>query len=290
MTTNDKPVCYQLRLKRPVIGEWSGWAEYADAADRDEAALFLSLGCEVETRDLYARPQPAAPQVPEGWSGWATQYPGKMPKLYGAEEVARLNWHPSEGQDLVQVAEIDRVSAREWAENSATPPAPAPEQPKPEWRCFQCGEVFTDSEAAALHFGTREHQSPACCIDIAEYRRMEAKEVAYAAEDSEIHHTLYAMRTQHAVELRRAEEAGYAKGLRDAEAEQPKPAGDVEALDFDAFERLIGAARNRIHKAPKSHGEQWRQGARTAINFIELHGSRVLARLAAQPAQGEGEK
>lgn len=41
----------------------------------------------------------------DGWSGWATQYPNKMPKLYGAREIAELNHYPEEGQRLIFLAE-----------------------------------------------------------------------------------------------------------------------------------------------------------------------------------------
>lgn len=46
-----------------------------------------------------------------------------------------------------------------------------------EWRCFYCDAVFTDTESAALHFGTggmARHDEPACRIDIAKYREMES--------------------------------------------------------------------------------------------------------------------
>lgn len=89
-----------------------------------------------------------------------------------------------------------------------------------EWRCFHCDESFTDREAAALHFGTREHHQPACTIDIAEYRRAEAENQRYREEDSDLHREMYALRAQHQVELRRAEEAGYARGLKDGAAQE----------------------------------------------------------------------
>ncbi|WP_447902863.1 hypothetical protein [Stenotrophomonas pavanii] len=43
--------------------------------------------------------------VGDCWSGWATQYPGAMPKLYGAREIAELNHHPEEGQRLIFLTE-----------------------------------------------------------------------------------------------------------------------------------------------------------------------------------------
>ncbi len=44
-------------------------------------------------------------KVVDGWSGWATQYPGKMPKLYGAREIAEVNHNPDEEQRLIFLAE-----------------------------------------------------------------------------------------------------------------------------------------------------------------------------------------
>lgn len=49
--------------------------------------------------------QPVGEPVGEGWSGWATQYAGKMPKLYGAREIAELNHYPDEGQRLIFLTE-----------------------------------------------------------------------------------------------------------------------------------------------------------------------------------------
>ncbi|MGX2089209.1 hypothetical protein [Xanthomonas axonopodis] len=46
----------------------------------------------------------AVPVDGEGWSGWATQYPGKMPVLHGAREIAELNYYPEEGQRLLYLA------------------------------------------------------------------------------------------------------------------------------------------------------------------------------------------
>ena len=44
--------------------------------------------------------------VPAGWSGWATQYRGKMPKLWGAREIAELNYYPGEGARLIFLQEV----------------------------------------------------------------------------------------------------------------------------------------------------------------------------------------
>lgn len=103
------------------------------------------------------------------------------------------------------------------AEQSATAGA-VPEG----WRCFYCGEHFTDEAEAALHFGTSLAQVAACKIDIAEYRAMEARMHSYNEEDAAIHRQMARMETDHHLALRREEEKGYARGLRDA-APQPAP-------------------------------------------------------------------
>ncbi|MCW3700401.1 hypothetical protein [Burkholderia cenocepacia] len=107
------------------------------------------------------------------------------------------------GGDLPRV----REGCSEWVKSEATP--------APIWRCFHCDEVFADVESATLHFGRSERQSPACGIDIAEYRAMERRMAAYNEEDSELHRTIYGMQAQHQADLRREEEKGYARGLAD---------------------------------------------------------------------------
>lgn len=87
------------------------------------------------------------------------------------------------------------------------------------WRCFYCDESFTDRVAALEHFGpgdgyTRQSRT-ACQIDIAEYRRMVEKEARYAEEDAEVHRSMHRMAGEHQQALQRAEESGYARGLRD---------------------------------------------------------------------------
>lgn len=112
------------------------------------------------------------------------------------------------------------------------------------WRCFHCGETFTDSHAATLHFGTTEIQSPACAIDIAEYRAMEVRMRDYNNEDTELHREIASLRRKHAAELRREEEKGYARGLAAKDV-------DLERIRFDswlkgwteAFEKMTGEGR-----------------------------------------------
>lgn len=89
------------------------------------------------------------------------------------------------------------------------------------WACFHCGEVFNDEASAALHFGTSTMQNPACSFDVAALRETEALIRRYAEEDTDLHRELYRLQADHAVALRREEEKGYARGLRDAHLLDP---------------------------------------------------------------------
>jgi hypothetical protein len=60
-------------------------------------------GAEEAGRALELALQPPA----EPWSGWVTQYPGKMPVLRGAKEIAELNYHPEEGMRMFFVREVE---------------------------------------------------------------------------------------------------------------------------------------------------------------------------------------
>lgn len=42
----------------------------------------------------------------EPWGGWATQYPNQLPKIWGAKEIAELNFYGDNGQRMFCVAEI----------------------------------------------------------------------------------------------------------------------------------------------------------------------------------------
>jgi len=85
-----------------------------------------------------------------------------------------------------------------------------------QWRCFHCDEVFTESEEAAKHFGVDQSKQPGCQIDVAKYRRLEAEAASYRNEDTALHKEINALQAEIEVAKRRAEDDGYARGLRDA--------------------------------------------------------------------------
>lgn len=39
------------------------------------------------------------------WRGWAVQYPGKLPKIYGERHIAELNCYAEEGARLIELSE-----------------------------------------------------------------------------------------------------------------------------------------------------------------------------------------
>lgn len=92
------------------------------------------------------------------------------------------------------------------------------------WRCFHCGDVFTDREAAADHFGVQIDgvaDDVACRLNATDgllvkmLREAQEELRRYHQEDNEQVRQFYALGAEHATALRRAEEKGYERGLAD---------------------------------------------------------------------------
>ena len=62
----------------------------------------------------------------------------------------------------------------------------------------------------------------ACQIDIKQFREMEELHARHLAEDSDTDRRMYKMQSDHGIALRRAEEDGYNKGVRDMTARSPR--------------------------------------------------------------------
>jgi hypothetical protein len=96
------------------------------------------------------------------------------------------------------------------------------------WVCFYCGERFTDYQRAKDHFGQEILFNAAACQIKAGYeynlvlriRTMEVQLARYRNEDSDTDRLMHKMQTDHDQALIRAEENGYAKGLKDAQSEK----------------------------------------------------------------------
>lgn len=89
------------------------------------------------------------------------------------------------------------------------------EPPTKSWRCFHCDEFFTDPKEAATHFGGVQGAQPLCKFDGDEIRHMEWCLAKYRDEDTDLHRQIASLQGEHTQALMRAEEAGYAKGLKD---------------------------------------------------------------------------
>lgn len=93
------------------------------------------------------------------------------------------------------------------------------------WRCFHCDDVFHTEMEARNHFGGTQESEPACRIKAAgEFALLRALRNAedeldrYRAEDSDVLRAMSSMQSDHAIALRREEEKGYERGLRDGRA------------------------------------------------------------------------
>ena len=99
-----------------------------------------------------------------------------------------------------------------------------------QWRCFFCDEVFTRRVDAAEHFGEEDY--PACKIAphekhlITYIRKLQRELRRYRSEDSDVMRSIMTLEADHVTALRRAEEDGYNKGVRDMRAQGlcPEPA------------------------------------------------------------------
>lgn len=135
-----------------------------------------------------------------------------------AEQLYR-RWHHAQGNRCA-IAPWAALSAEQRAEWETKAAAHQQRQaPAPEWRCFHCEESFTDRAAAALHFGYSERQAPACKLDENYLRELEAEVQRYREEDTDLHREIAGFQPKLHAARQRAEEEGYARGLKDAQAE-----------------------------------------------------------------------
>lgn len=101
------------------------------------------------------------------------------------------------------------------------------------WRCFHCGETFTRAQErwAREHFGMAECETPVCLMRVpgegsllTALRHAQSELEQRRAEDSDLMRALVAQSADHAAAVKRAEEDGYTKALRDVEDGKVEPA------------------------------------------------------------------
>ena len=89
-----------------------------------------------------------------------------------------------------------------------------------QWRCFHCDQVFTSRRWAAEHFGA-DGDMPICKIKAHEghlvtyIRRLEDDLSRYRTDDSDVMRSIMTLEVEQRQALIRAEEEGYARGVRD---------------------------------------------------------------------------
>lgn len=89
------------------------------------------------------------------------------------------------------------------------------------WKCFHCGDVFTNPKHAAEHFGQGESDIVACKLKHSEghlvtlIRKLESELSSYRRDDSHILRAWMAKEAEHAQALIREEEKGFSRGVAD---------------------------------------------------------------------------
>lgn len=86
----------------PGLGDW--WVQLRIGVHNDEilARVYGATPEEAMTRArLLTSPPASAESLPVAWSGWACQYPGHMPRLYGDKAVAEVNCDYDGGMRLL---------------------------------------------------------------------------------------------------------------------------------------------------------------------------------------------
>jgi hypothetical protein len=105
------------------------------------------------------------------------------------------------------------------------------------WRCFHCGDTFTRKQErwAREHFGASPTHEPVCLIRsagegalLSALRKAQEELERYRAEDSDLMRAMHSMQADHQVALRRQEELGYARALKDTGYSDAAPPEKVQ--------------------------------------------------------------
>ncbi|GAB1836864.1 hypothetical protein MyNCGM121_36430 [Achromobacter xylosoxidans] len=98
-TPASAPVADRQRLRELVDAVWNEATESTAVPDTPWADRLID-----KVYPLLAASAPVAGEA-QGWSGWACQYPNKLPRLYGSKEIARLNCDAANGDRVLFLSE-----------------------------------------------------------------------------------------------------------------------------------------------------------------------------------------
>lgn len=106
--------------------------------------------------------------------------------------------------------------------NAPFPPSSASEaNDDGPWRCFYCDEVFTSEQDAEEHFGAQRGSLAGCQLKGHEHgllrivREQEEELAQHRSENTEFIRTMETLKSEQADEVRRAEELGYGRAVRE---------------------------------------------------------------------------
>lgn len=117
------------------------------------------------------------------------------------------------------------------------------------WRCYHCGEVFTNAKYAAEHFGADEGATPACRLTYSEghlvtyIRKLEKELAVHRREDSDVLRAMHAREAEQAEKVRRAEERGYNRGVQEA-----KVMFETEIAERDRLQTRVAELEAELQK------------------------------------------
>lgn len=145
------------------------------------------------------------------------ELPRRLRIIYGTHPII------VEAADAIE-ALVKRVRHLEASEGPTMVDAGHYETPAHGWTCFHCGETFKTARSAREHFGASPDAEPSCMLKVQaggergllrRLRAAEAELARYRAEDSNKDRAMAAMASDHGEALRREEEKGYERGVRD---------------------------------------------------------------------------
>jgi hypothetical protein len=113
-----------------------------------------------------------------------------------------------------------------------------------EYRCYHCNQVFYEEDGSASeHFGCSMVQEPICTINAKRLRELEQEVDSLRRqiqeESTPLEREIASLRSEIATKERRAEEAGYARGLEDAK-KYPETLGLIQLAKSNVAMRVIG--------------------------------------------------